>query len=141
MKNSRLGRDYLARAMTRKEFSDVSFQKGSWPDVVRASQEIVELSLKAALRIVGVEPPKWHDVGQILANEQSKFPPWFQAELRFCSDVSSTLSEKRELSFYGDSNGDIPASEIFSQLDAEEAKEQADRILALCQRLLAQGTS
>ena len=35
-------------------------------DVVREAQEIVELALKGLLRQVGIEPPRWHDVGELL---------------------------------------------------------------------------
>ena len=38
----------------------------------------MELLLKASLRFVGAEPPKWHDVGVVLKRESSKFPNWFQ---------------------------------------------------------------
>jgi HEPN domain-containing protein len=37
-----------------------------YSDVVREAQEIVELALKGMLRQIGIEPPKWHDVGQLI---------------------------------------------------------------------------
>jgi hypothetical protein len=42
--------------------------------VVREAQEIVELSLKGMLRQVGVESPKWHDVGGFLLQFGDRFP-------------------------------------------------------------------
>jgi HEPN domain-containing protein len=41
--------------------------------VVRQCQEAVELLLKASLRLVGAEPPKWHDVGTILKKKKRDF--------------------------------------------------------------------
>jgi HEPN domain-containing protein len=41
--------------------------------VMRQSQEAVELSLKAALRVAGIEPPKWRDVGPILMQNRDRF--------------------------------------------------------------------
>ena len=44
-------------------------------DVVREAQELVEWVLKGVLRAVGVEPPKFHDVGALLVEHQAKFLP------------------------------------------------------------------
>ncbi len=46
MKNSTMARSYIRQAL----------EHGNYPYVVRQSQEAVELLLKAALRLVGVEP-------------------------------------------------------------------------------------
>jgi len=69
-----LARSYLRQAEERLKHARESLESGNYPYVVRQSQEAVELLLKAALRIVGVEPPKWHDVGPILKREINKFP-------------------------------------------------------------------
>jgi len=51
-----------------------ALNEGNYPYTVRQCQEAVELLLKAALRYVGVEPPKLHDVGPLLRKERNKFP-------------------------------------------------------------------
>ena len=49
----RLALDYLKRAKIRLEVLEVLYEKGDYPDVVREAQEVVELALKAVLRLIG----------------------------------------------------------------------------------------
>ncbi len=58
MRNTDLAADYVRRAEVRLRALDVLFDGESWADVVRESQEIVELTLKALLRACGVDPPR-----------------------------------------------------------------------------------
>ncbi len=44
-----------------------AFDNEAWNLVVRRSQEVVELSLKGLLKLMGVESPKSHDVGDTFA--------------------------------------------------------------------------
>ena len=48
-----LARDYLKRAKARLVTAEEAFKRGYYPETVRYSQECVELSLKARLRMVG----------------------------------------------------------------------------------------
>jgi len=64
--NRSLAQSYRKKAEDRLELLDVLERKSAWSDVVREAQEIVELALKDILRDAGIEPPKWHDVGDIL---------------------------------------------------------------------------
>lgn len=66
MTNRSLAQSYRKKAEDRLELLDVLERKSAWSDVVREAQEIVELALKDILRDAGIEPPKWHDVGDIL---------------------------------------------------------------------------
>ncbi|MEO8677825.1 MAG: HEPN domain-containing protein [Vicinamibacterales bacterium] len=50
MRNRDLAADHLRRAGARLRALDVLFESGSWADVVRESQEVVELTLKGLLR-------------------------------------------------------------------------------------------
>ncbi len=70
MNNKSLAKSHLKQAEERIKHSKEVFQDGNYPYVVRQCQEAVELLLKASLRLVGVEPPKWHDVGIILKQEK-----------------------------------------------------------------------
>src|SRR3989441_13367033 len=54
---------YLVKAEKRLKALAVLRDEGAHSDVVREAQELVELALKGMLRAVGVEPPKFHDVG------------------------------------------------------------------------------
>ena len=64
MTNGTLAASYILKARKRLKALDVLFAEEAYSDVVREAQEIVELALKGALRAIGVEPPKIHDVGK-----------------------------------------------------------------------------
>ncbi len=66
MTSYNLGRSYLSKATKRLKILPVLLQEEAFSDVVREAQEIVELALKGALRLIGIEPPKIHDVGPLL---------------------------------------------------------------------------
>jgi len=66
LNNREMASSSLKGAESRPEATEHAFKSRDFPYVVRLSQECVELSLKAALRFVGIEPPKWHDVGIVL---------------------------------------------------------------------------
>jgi len=52
-----MARSYLRQAEERVSHASEALLNGNYAFVVRQSQEAVELSLKAALRLVGIEPP------------------------------------------------------------------------------------
>jgi HEPN domain-containing protein len=56
---------YFEKARKRLRVLEVLMEQDAWSDVVREAQELVELALKGMLRAVGIDPPKWHDVGSI----------------------------------------------------------------------------
>jgi HEPN domain-containing protein len=97
-------------------------------DVVRESQEVVELALKGVLRAVGIDPPKWHDVGDLLVEFAAKLPFLNADEVRYLAAASKSLRKEREFSFYGDVDF-IPTAE-YDRDDAAEAFEQAQRATA-----------
>jgi HEPN domain-containing protein len=57
MNTQALARDYLRKGRARRRALQVLFEEGSYDDVVREAQAIVELILKGALRFIGVDPP------------------------------------------------------------------------------------
>ena len=71
MRNRGLAGDYVGRAGARLRALDVLFDAESWADVVRESQEVVELALKGLLRGAGIDPPRIHDVGDVLLAERA----------------------------------------------------------------------
>ena len=101
MKNTGLARDYLRRATVRVRALDVLFDGESWADVVRESQEIVELSLKGLLRSCGIDPPRIHDVSGILLAERDRLPAELLCEVEWLAETSRHLRRDRELAFYG----------------------------------------
>jgi HEPN domain-containing protein len=72
--NVSLAQSYLLKARSRLKILQVLLDEEAYSDMVREAQEIVELALKGMLRQVGVEPPKWHDVGGFLLQFGDRFP-------------------------------------------------------------------
>jgi HEPN domain-containing protein len=114
----RLGADYLRGARSRIMDAKSAFRRSDYPEVVRYSQEAVELSLKACLRIVGIEYPKAHDVSDELKFNASRFPTWFSTEIEEFARISTELATKRAASMYGIEAAGKGPSDLF---DKEEA--------------------
>jgi len=129
VRNSELARDYLRRARVRLDALEVLFGAESWADVVRESQEIVELALKGLLRSCGVEPPRIHDVSAILVAERHRLPADLQCEVDWLADISRQLRRGRELAFYG--AGYLTPTDFYSRRDAWVAREGARRVVKL----------
>ena len=123
MQNVELAEDYLRRAQARLAALDVLFREQSWPDVVRESQEIVELALKGLLRRYGVDPPRIHDVSDVLLAERDRLPAELAREADVLAASSRHLRRDRELAFYGAE--DLTPSGFYSKADAVEARDAA----------------
>lgn len=136
MKLIKLAKDYLRRAEVRVRSAELAYSTKDYPDVVRYSQECVELSLKACLRSVGVEYPKAHDVSRVLRATSERFPEWFKSEIDKLCEISEDLASKRAPSMYGiESIGKGP-SDIFDEKDAEDALDKARYVLSISKRLV-----
>ncbi len=127
MRNPDLARDYVRRATVRLSSLDVLFDGESWADVVRESQEIVELTLKALLRVSGIDPPRIHDVSEVLLAERERLPEEIHSDLEALTAISRRLRRDRELAFYGAE--DLTPSGFYSREDAEEARTGARRVV------------
>jgi HEPN domain-containing protein len=131
MRNPDLAADHLRRAAVRLRALDVLYDSGSWADVVRESQEIVELSLKGLLRACGVEPPRIHDVADVLEAERDRLPKMLAPQLERLASVSRALRRDRELAFYGAE--DLTPSSFYREHDAVIARDSARDVVALVQ--------
>lgn len=129
MRNRALARDYLRRARVRLTALDILFDGESWADVVRESQEIIELALKGLLRCRGVEPPRVHDVSGILLAEKDRLPGDLFCDVDWLADTSRQLRRDRELAFYGAE--DLTPTDFYSRPDASAARENARRVVEL----------
>lgn len=123
MTNVELARSYMEKAEARLAILEVLHRQGDYSDVVREAQEIVELALKAMLRYVGIEPPKWHDVGGFLVDHEKRFPPDVRPRTQRLREISSWLRKERELAFYGEE--DFIPSEQYSSDDSMRAMKDA----------------
>ena len=129
MRNVDLAGDYVRRAEVRLRALDVLFEAESWADVVRESQEIVELTLKALLRVCGVDPPRVHDVSEVLLAERARLPEALMEEVDTLATISRNLRRDRELAFYGAE--DLTPSGFYSRQDGEQAQSGARRTVDL----------
>ena len=129
MRNLDLPKDYIHRAEVRLKALDVLFDHESWADVVRESQEVVELALKALLRACGVDQPRIHDVSDILLAERDRLPEALATEADALATISRNLRRDRELAFYGAE--DLTPSGFYSLADGEQARDGARRTVEL----------
>ena len=125
MHNKRLVDDYIERAGKRILAVEVLYREKSWADVVRESQEIVELCLKALLRACNIEVPRVHDVSAALNEERNRVPKPITSSVDFLISASKTLRRDRELAFYG--SEDLTPSEFYAESDATAAFELAKK--------------
>ncbi len=133
---SELARDYLARAKSRLTSAEAAVDRKEHPDVVRYSQECVELSLKASLRFVGIEYPREHDISDILIEVEGVYPKWFRESIEELASISRRLALQRGPSTYGEEERGIPPSKLFGEKEASAALADAKRVYGLCSRLL-----
>lgn len=134
MTNISLAKSYMIKAVSRLKILDVLFKEKDYSDVIREAQEVVELAQKAMLRQVGIDPPKWHDVGMILLEHREKFPEDVRDSLVELAKISKWLRTERELSFYGDIDF-IPTDE-YSEEDAIKAIDGAKKVIEAALRVI-----
>ena len=129
MRNRALAVDYVQRAAARLRAIDALYEAGSWADVVGESQEAVELALKGLLRSAGIDPPRVHDVAEVLEAERGRLPPSLAGDIDRLAAVSRVLRRDRELAFYGAE--DLTPSEFYRERDADEARDAARLVVDL----------
>lgn len=134
MNTRSLAESYLKKAVDRLDILDLLFKKDAFSDVIRESQEIVELSLKGMLRFIGVEPPKIHDVGGLLLEHEDKFPKDIAKLLKKLADISKRLRKERELAFYGDI--DFIPTEEYTKQDAKDAIKDTQSVVSAAKKLI-----
>jgi HEPN domain-containing protein len=131
-----LAKSYLVKARARLKALAVLRDEGAHSDVVREAQELVELALKAALRSVGVEPPKYHDVGGLLLEHAARFPEGARERLPRAAEISKSLRRERELAFYGDI--DFIPTEEYTEAHGMVAYEGAAFVVRLAEAVMSQ---
>lgn len=127
MHNDSLAADYLLRARNRLAAVKVLLDLGSWADVVRESQEIVEIALKALLRVSSVEVPRIHDVSDVLLDNVDLLPGSVRGRVEEMCHISRSLRRDRELAFYG--SEDLTPSQFYKESDAQTALAQASQVV------------
>lgn len=129
-----LARGYFIRARKRFAALRTLMEEEAYPDVVREAQELVELVLKGMLRWVGVDPPKWHDVGSIVVEQQDRYPREIRRRIPRLAEISLRLRRDRELSFYGDQ--DFIPEQVYGREAAEQAFDDAEQVLSVVEHFI-----
>ena len=125
MQNLSLAKDYIKRAEIRLSAIQVLYDLESWADVVRESQESIELALKSLLRTAGIEFPRIHDVSKILIAEVARLPE--ALDIKDLAAISKDMRRDREISFYG--SEDLTPSEFYDKNDAKSAFDSAKKVV------------
>lgn len=128
MRNRSLANDFVLRAGKRIKAVETLFNEQAYADVVRESQEVVELLLKALLRFANVEVPHVHDVSAILLAERERLPDIVKTHVETMASISKELRRDRELAFYG--TEDLTPSEFYNEDDAKAALAKAKQTFA-----------
>ena len=127
MSQKELAKDYLTQSRLRLKTAKRVFKdEEAYSYCIRQSQEAVELALKSALRLTGIDFPKWHDIGDVLIKEESKFPEEFKEKIEKLALISEKLTALREPAMYGDESIDKAPSKLFKKQDAVKIIEQAE---------------
>lgn len=134
MTNSELAKSYLLKATTRLKVLHLLKEEKAYSDVIREAQEVVELSLKGMLREIGVEPPKWHDVGPLIIEFRKKFPREVAKSVRRLASISKRLRKEREFAFYGEV--DFIPTEEYDSKDAEKAIQEAEFVVKMAKLVI-----
>lgn len=134
MKIDELTAAYLEKATVRLDALDFYKQREAYSDVVREAQSVVELTLKALLRALGVEVPKIHDVGRTLEGSKDLLPDMICADLDKIRTISKRLRKERELAFCGAE--DFVPTEEYDLTDATQAIDEARFVLYAVRRAL-----
>ena len=97
--------------------------------VVRRAQEVVELTLKGALKMLGVDYPKVHDVAPLFSDQlRQKKGVSDPTVLQRIEEASLWLAQSRAPSFYFDRE--------YGEEDAEQALKDAAFVLNEVKELL-----
>jgi HEPN domain-containing protein len=134
MTNTTLAESYLLKAIKRLKILEVLMSEQAYSDVVREAQEIVELALKGVLRKVGVEPPRWHDVSDLILEHRDRLPSPVSEKGEEIARISKWLRKEREFSFYGDI--DFIPTEQYSSRDAIRAIDDAQFVVGMARLVI-----
>ncbi|NPA23525.1 MAG: HEPN domain-containing protein [Crenarchaeota archaeon] len=136
--NLELATAYIEEARKRLRTARQALEEKAYAYCIRQCQEAVELSLKAALRLIGIEPPKVHDVGPILVRYGDRFPEFFKEEIPELAAISRwpRREKRKEPSMYGDEELGIPPTQLYTEPYARKAYESAISVLEEVEKLL-----
>lgn len=115
---------YLKKSRSRLKALKVLYQDKAYSDVVRESQEIVELCSKGILRLALIDPPHRHDVAEELLQAVPQLGKKHAKALEELARGNHWLRREREMAFYG--ADDFDPTEGYSVKDADRAQSFAE---------------
>ncbi len=122
MNNTDLNGRLILESQMIMEEARRAFNSEAWNLVVRRSQEVVELSLKGLLKLMGVESPKTHDVGDTFAKVcTDKKIAISSRKLAEMQRISHQLARDRAPAFYMEKE--------YSREQASQALQSAETVL------------
>lgn len=133
MINRELFEDHIKRAKLRFRILSEYLNEKDYADVIRTSQEIVELIQKAILIKIGIQPPKWHEVIDVILENKDKLSDDINRELVKLRKDSKWLRSQREIAFYGDV--DFIPTKDYTLKDARKAISIAEKFLEIIEKI------
>lgn len=122
MTNHESGENLLKDAELYCEEMQRMFEKERWNIVVRRAQEVVELSMKGILKIMGIDFPKVHNVAPLFVTLLQEKGIKLEKEVsEKILSISKLLAKDRAPAFYGE--------KVYSREDAGMAQNGAKEIL------------
>ena len=134
MTNEDLAHGLWRQAESRYRTVQEAIRQEDYAYAIRSAQECVELCLKALLISVGVDPPKWHDVGSVLLDHAQRFPSLDRSLLEEMAFISRNLRGDRERSMYGDEGLGLSPDRLYSRFDGETAQGWAEKVYRTCSK-------
>lgn len=102
--------------------------RGDWPDVVRECREAIDFSLKGLLYAMGVDIPKFQDLGDLLLKNKSQMPAGLSVDWDKVLRIASALKESPGSPIVGGSDF-MTFGESFDQSSAAPTEEEAASLL------------
>jgi len=133
MVNKELFEDYIKRAKLRFRILNEFLKEKDYADVIRTCQEIVELVQKSILIKMNINPPKWHDVIDIILENRDRLPENIATALVRLRKDSKWLRAQREIAFYGDV--DFIPTKDYTLKDANKAISIARKFLEISEKI------
>ena len=130
----KLAQAYFTKFLVRVEVLSEYQKRKAYSDVIRESQEALELFLKALLRVMGWSPSFSHDPGKELSELTEKVPLEFSPITADLIEWSRKLRRERELSYYG--AADFIPTEEYTEKEALNALKFLQDVSARLTRFL-----
>jgi len=131
-----MAKGLLRQALSSLETARKASLDSHWAFAVRTSQDASELSLKALLLTTGHEPPKVHDLAEVLKERRGELSHLGLAreEVEAMARAAADLAEDRDRSLYGDEKRQIPPTDLYGREDAARALRAAEDIHDRCKK-------